>query len=95
MTGCFDIHMPSKPKEDYFIALNDTLQHLVATKARYDGNYPLCGFTFDLQSFSVTQQGHAARMSISCVAGHFLRWYSSSTVAGKFTANLRFCSYIL
>ena len=60
MTGCFDIHTPSKPKEDYFIGLNDTLQHLVATKARYDGNCPLCGFTFDLQSFSVTQHGHAA-----------------------------------
>ena len=94
-TGCFDIHTPSKPKEDYFVASNDALQRLVATMARYDGNCPLCGFTLDLQSFSVTQHGHAARMSVSCVAGHFLRWYSSSTVAGKFTANLRFCSYIL
>ena len=75
-TGCFDIHTPCKPVEDYFIASNDALQRLVETMARYDGNYPLCGFTLDVQSFSVRQHGHAARISISCVAGHSLRWYS-------------------
>ena len=94
-TGCFDIHTPSKPVEDYFVASHDALQHLVATLARYDGNCPLCGFTLDMQSFTVKQHGHAAQISISCVAGHHVRWYSSSTVAGKFTANLRSCSYIL
>ena len=93
--GCFDIHTPSKPVEDYFVASHDALQHLVATLARYDGNCPLCGFTLDMQSFTVKQHGHAAQISISCVAGHHVRWYSSSTVAGKFTANLRSCSYIL
>ena len=93
-TGCFDIHTPSKSVEDYFIASNDALQRLVATMARYDGNCPLCGFALDLQSYSVVQHGHAARICISCVAGHSLRWYSSSTVGGKFTANLRSCSYI-
>ena len=92
-TGCFDIHTPSKSVEDYFIASNDALQRLVATMARYDGNCPLCGFALDLQSYSVVQHGHAARISISCVAGHSVRWYSSSTVGGKFTANLRSCSY--
>ena len=40
-TGCFDIHTPSKPVEDYFVASHDALQHLVATLARYDGNCPL------------------------------------------------------
>ena len=94
-TGCFDIHTSSKSVEDYFIASNDALQRLVATMARYDGNCPLCGFALDLQSYSVVQHGHAARISISCVAGHSVRWYSSSTVGGKFTANLRSCSYIL
>ena len=88
-TGCFDIHTPSKPMEDYFIASNDALQRLVATMAGYDGNCPLCGSNLDLQSFSVRQHGHTARMSISCTAGHSVRWYSSSTVSGKFTANLR------
>lgn len=88
-TGCSDIHTPSKPMEDYFIASNDALQRLVATMATYDGNCPLCGFNLDLQSFSVKKHGHTARMSISCIAGHYVRWYSSSTVAGKFTANLR------
>ena len=88
-------HVPSKPVEDYFVASHDALQHLVATLARYDGNCPLCGFTLDMQSFTVKQHGHAARISISCVANHRVRWYSSSTVAGKFTANLRSCSYIL
>ena len=88
-TGCFDIHTPSKPVEDYFIASNDALQRLVATMAGYDGNCPLCGFTLDLQSFAVKNHGHTARTSISCIAGHYVRWYSSSTVAGKFTANLR------
>ena len=94
-TGCFDIHTPSKSVEDYFIASNDAvqLQRLVAAMARYDGNCPLCGFALDLQSYSVVQHGHAARISISCVAGHSVRWYSSSTVGGKFTANLRSCSY--
>ena len=28
-TGCFDIHTPRKPVEDYFVALHDALQHLV------------------------------------------------------------------
>ena len=88
-TRCSDIHTPSKPMEDYFIASNDALQRLVATMATYDGNCPLCGFNLDLQSFSVKKHGHTARMSISCIAGHYVRWYSSSTVAGKFTANLR------
>ena len=88
-TGCFDIHTPSKPMEDYFIASNDALQRLVATLAQYEGKCPLCGFAVDLQSFSVRQHGHAAQISISCIAGHSLRWYSSSTIAGKFTANLR------
>ena len=92
-TGCFDIHTPSKSVEDYFIASNDALQRLVATMARYDGNCPLCGLALDLQSYSVVQHGHAARISISCVAGHSVRWYSSSTVGGKFTANLRSCSF--
>ena len=27
-TGCFDIHTPSKPVEDYFVASQDALQHL-------------------------------------------------------------------
>lgn len=94
-TGCFDIHTPSKPVEDYFISSNDALQRLVETMARYHGNCPLCGYSLDVRSFSVLQHGHTARISISCVAGHSLRWYSSSTVAGKFTANLRSCSYIV
>ena len=67
-TGCFDIHTPSKPAKDYFIASNDALQRLVATMARYDGNCPLCGFALDLQSYSAVV--HAARISISCVVGH-------------------------
>ena len=90
-TGCYDIRTPSKPVEDYFIASNDALQCLVASMARYNGNCPLCGFTLDLQSFSVKQHGHAARISISCVAGHALKWLSSITIGGKFTANLRSC----
>jgi len=94
-TGRFDIHTPSKPVEDYFISSTDALQRLVATMARYDGNCPLCGFTLDLSSFSVLQHGHATRISISCIAGHCLRWYSSSTATGKFTANLRSCNFIL
>lgn len=40
-TGCFDIHTPRKPVEDYFVALHDALQHLVTTLALYDGNCPL------------------------------------------------------
>ena len=59
MTGCFDFHTPSKSVEDYFIALNDALQRLVATMARYDGNCPLFGFALDLQSYSAIQRGHA------------------------------------
>lgn len=60
-TGCFDIHTPSKPVEDYFVASHDALQYLVATLARYDGNCPLCGFTLDMQSFTVRQHGHQCR----------------------------------
>ena len=60
-TGWFDIHTPSKPVEDYFIASHDALQHLVATLARYDGNCPLCGFTLDMQSFTARQHGHQCR----------------------------------
>ena len=42
MTGCFDCHMPSKQKEDFFIASKDASHRLVATMARYDRNCPLC-----------------------------------------------------
>ena len=61
-TGCFDIYTLSKPVEDYFVTSHDALKHLVATLARYDGNCPLCGFTLDMQSFTVKQHGHAARI---------------------------------
>ena len=94
-TGCFDIHTPRKPVEDYFVALHDALQHLVTTLALYDGNCPLWGFTIDMQSLTVRQHGHAARTD-----KHLLhRWSLCSmvfdSIAGKFTANLRFCTYIL
>ena len=94
-TGCFDIHTPRKPVEDYFVALHDALQHLVTTLALYDGNCPLWGFTLDMQSLTVRQHGHAARTD-----KHLLhRWSLCSmvfdSIAGKFTANLRFCTYIL
>ena len=94
-TGCFDIHTPRKPVEDYFVALHDALQHLVTTLALYDGNCPLWGFTLDMQSLTVRQHGHAARTD-----KHLLhRWSLCSmvfdSIAGKFTANLGFCTYIL
>ena len=88
-------HPVNRPVEDYFVALHDALQHLVTTLALYDGNCPLCGFTLDMQSLTVRQHGHAARTD-----KHLLhRWSLCSMVfdgiAGKFTANLRFCTYIL
>ena len=88
-TGFFDIHTPSKPVEDYFIALHDSLHRLMSTLVMYNGNCPLCGFAMDVGSFVVVPHGHAARISMNCVAGHSTRWYSSSIIGGKFAVNLR------
>lgn len=88
-TGCFDIHTRSKADEDYFLASTDATRNLLCTMASYNGTCPLCGFLFDMESFSFLRQGHAARISLNCAAGHSLRWYSSSITTGKFTVNLR------
>ena len=90
-TGCYDIHTESRPDEDYFIASTDTIQNLIRTMARYNGKCPLCGYYLDTQSFAFLRHGHAVRINMSCVAGHSLRWFSSSIISGKFTANLRYC----
>ena len=88
-TGYFDIHTRSKPDEDYFLASTDATKQLLSTMASYNGKCPLCGFLFDIESFAFLQHGHAVRISLSCAAGHSLRWFSSSVISGKFTVNLR------
>ena len=91
-TGCYDVHTASRPDEEYFIASTDALQELVIVMSKYNGRCPLCGYNLDVQSFSSLRHGHAARINFSCVAGHSLRWFSSSVISGKFTANLRYVS---
>ena len=50
-TGCFDVHTASKPDEAYFIASTDATKHILNTMARYNGKCPLCGFSFDTESW--------------------------------------------
>ena len=88
-TGNFDIHSASQPVEKYFISSFDATERLVQTMVHYGGKCPLCGYHLDMTSFTVHQHGHAVRVSINCVAGHSLRWFSSGIIGGKFTANLR------
>lgn len=88
-TGKFDIHTRSSENEDYFISSNDAVRNLISTMAQYGGMCPLCGFALELPSFDRVQHGHVALVSVSCVAGHSLRWNSSSITGGKYTANLR------
>ena len=88
-TGCFDIHTPSTPDENYFISSTDAMRNLFGTLSKYNGKCPLSGFVFDMQSFLFQRHGHAVRISVNCAAGHSLRWYSSSVIAGKYTVNLR------
>jgi len=88
-TGCYDVHSVSKPEEDYFLASTDAMKQLFQTMARYNGKCPLCGFGLDTESFGFLRHGHAVRISLSCAAGHSLRWFSSSVISGKFTVNLR------
>ena len=87
--GCFDIHTPSTPDENYFISSTDAMRNLFATVSKYNGKCPLCGFLFDMEPFLLQRHGHAIRISLNCAAGHSLRWYSSSVIAGKYTVNLR------
>lgn len=89
-TGFFDVHTRGKDDEDYFLASTDAMRNLLCTMASYNGKCPLCGFLFDMESFSFLRHGHAIRISLNCAAGHSLRWYSSSIAAGKFTVNLRY-----
>ena len=89
MTGCFNIHTPSTPDENYFVSSTDAMRNLFGTVSKYNGKCPLCGFVFDMESFSFQRHGHAVRISLNCAAGHSLRWYSSSVIAGKYTVNLR------
>ena len=65
------------------------------TMARYNGKCPLCGFSLDTESLGFLRHGHAARISLSCAAGHSLRWFSSSVISGKFTVNLRYVTYLV
>ena len=94
-TGCFDVHTASKPDEAYFIASTDATKQILHTMARYNGKCPLCGFSLDTESLGFLRHGHAARISLSCAAGHSLRWFSSSVISGKFTVNLRYVTYLV
>ena len=94
-TGCFDLHTASKPDEAYFIACTDATKQILHTMARYNGKCPLCGFSLDTESLGFLRHGHAARISLSCAAGHSLRWFSSSVISGKFTVNLRYVTYLV
>ena len=76
-TGCFDIHTPSTPDENYFISSIDAMRNLFGTVSKYNRKCPLCGFVFDMQLFSFQRHGHAVRISLNCAAGHSLRWYSN------------------
>ena len=95
MTGCFDVHTASKPDEAYFIASTDATKQILHTMARYNGKCPLCGFSLDTESLGFLRHGHAAGISLSCAAGHSLRWFSSSVISGKFTVNLRYVTYLV
>ena len=88
-TGKFDIHTLSSENEDYFISSNDAVRNLISTMAQYGGMCPLCGYPLELPSFDTVQHGHVALVSVGCLAGHSLRWNSSSITGGKYTANLR------
>ena len=88
-TGKFDIHTESMENEDYFISSNAAVRSLVSTMAEYGGRCPLCGYPLELPSFGTIKHGHVALVSVGCVAGHSLRWNTSSIIGGKYTANLR------
>ncbi|XP_068735949.1 uncharacterized protein [Montipora capricornis] len=88
-SGRFDIHTASRPDEDYFVASTDAINQLMGTMAKYNGRCPLCGYDLGMQSFEVLRHGHTVRISVFCAAGHSLRWFSSNSISGKFTANLR------
>lgn len=88
-TGRYDIHTPSKQEENYFVSSINAVRELVAAMAHYGGRCPLCGFPLELSSFSVMKHSHVVRTSVNCAAGHAFRWNSSSSIGGKFTANLR------
>ena len=88
-TGKFDIHTQSVEHEDYFISSNEAVRSLISTMAQYGGRCPLCGYPLELSSFGTVKHGHVALVSVGCVAGHSLRWNSSSIIGGKYTANLR------
>ena len=88
-TGKFHIHTQSMENEDYFISSNTAVRSLVSTMAQYGGRCPLCGYPLELPSFGTQQHGHVALVSVGCVAGHCLRWNTSSIIGGKYTANLR------
>ena len=88
-TSKFDIHTLSQENEDYFLSSNNAVQSLVTTMAHYGGRCPLCSNPLELPLFHVLKHGHVACISVGCVAGHSLRWNSSSIIGGKYTANLR------
>lgn len=87
-TGKFDIHTLSKENEDYFISSNDTVRSLITTMAHSCGRCPLHGYPVELPLFDVLKHGHVVHISVGCMAGHSLRWNSSSIIGGKYTANL-------
>ena len=94
-TGCFDVHTASKPNEAYFIASMDATKQILHTVARYNGKCSLCGFSLDTESLGFLRHGHAARISLSCAAGHSLCWFSSSVISRMFTVNLRYVTYLV
>ena len=65
------------------------MRSLISTMAQYGGWCPLCGYPLELSSFDTVKHGHVALVSVGCVAGHSLRWNSSSIIGRKYTANLR------
>ena len=83
-TGCFDIHTRNNLVEDYFIALMDAMRQLLS---------PM-GSVLSVDFFLTWNRLRSCSMdmqfaSVSCGAGHSLRWHSSSVILRKFTVNLR------
>lgn len=85
-SGCFEVHTASRIHEKYFLSLYDSLQRLMVTMVKYDGKCPICGIALLAGSFKVLQREDCATVSMNSS-----RWFSSPTVSGKFTANLRYC----
>lgn len=91
----YQIHTPFDKADVHndgvsFVTTDNSLKILVRELNKSSGKCPLCSMELMFDTFKVdNKDSHAGRISMQCVWGHEIVWFSSPRISGKFLVDLR------